>query len=296
MSSRELCKTAKAYSKLGQSYATSMELGLSKSRYLGIGLEYADFREYQEGDDIRYIDWRLSARSLDVVTGDYKLYTKVFHVEQMKEVVFATDFTESMLDEEKVAASLYTLSLLLELSHRFTDRITLIIFSHNVNVYRGLRGREAIKVIESTVCREKGVGGSIGIDRVVNILKTIVRKNSALVVVTDYAHEVDEFSQLIKLRKAFAIPIAVYTIVNRWEMEKPVDRARITLVDPERGGLITEDLDEIYKVIKNHLNRVRAVLAVGGVNHVEVQGARDAQIKTLKIVETYLKTRQGQRA
>ncbi|MEM0027798.1 MAG: DUF58 domain-containing protein, partial [Ignisphaera sp.] len=87
MSSRELCKTAKAYSKLGQSYATSMELGLSKSRYLGIGLEYADFREYQEGDDIRYIDWRLSARSLDVVTGDYKLYTKVFHVEQMKEVV-----------------------------------------------------------------------------------------------------------------------------------------------------------------------------------------------------------------
>ena len=296
MSSRELCKAAKAYSRLGQSYATSMELGLSKSRYLGIGLEYADFREYQEGDDIRYVDWRLSARSIDTVTGGYKLYTKVFHVEQMKEVVFATDFTESMLDREKIAASLYILSLLLELSHRFTDKVTLIILAHNVSVYRGLRGREAIKLIESAVCREKGVGGSTSIDRVVEVLKTIVRRNSALVLVTDYAHDVEEFGQLTKLRKAFAIPVAVYITVNRWEIEKPVDRARITLVDPETGEPITGDLDEIYKAIKSHLSHIRAILATGRVNHVEIQGARDAQIKTLKIVETYLRTRQGQQA
>jgi hypothetical protein len=30
-----------------------MELGVSKSRLLGVGLEYADYREYQDTDDVK---------------------------------------------------------------------------------------------------------------------------------------------------------------------------------------------------------------------------------------------------
>ena len=294
MPDRELCRVAKAYSRLGQSSATSMELGFSRSRLLGIGLEYADFREYQEGDDVRYIDWRLSARSIDTVTGGYRLYTKLFHVEHMKDIVFVADLTESMLEEEKVAALFYTSSLLLELSHRLADRITLITLSNDVGILRGLRGREAAKVVESMVCRRGAVGGRASIDRVVGLLKTIVRKSTAAVMITDYAHDVEEFKPLIKLRRALMMPIALYITVGRWEVEKPVDRARVMLIDAESGEPIFEDLNEIYRAIKIHINHVKALLTAGGISYIEIQGARDAQNKVVKIAEIYLKTRQRQ--
>lgn len=294
MQYRELCRVAKAYSRLGQSFATSMELGFSRSRLLGIGLEYADFREYQEGDDVRYIDWRLSARSIDVVTGGYRLYTKVFHVEHMKDIVFIADLTGSMLEGEKLAASLYTSSLLLELSHRLTDRITLVILSSDVDVIGGLRGREAMRVIEGTVCRRGAVGGRASIDRVVRILKTIVKRSTAVTMVTDYAHDIEEFKLLIKLRRAVLMPIALYFTVGRWEVERPVDRARVMLIDAETGDSVFEDLNEVYRAIRSHLNHVKTLLTAGRIGHIEIQGVRDAQNKSVRIAGIYLKARQQQ--
>ena len=182
LQSRELCRVARAWTRLGQAVATSMELGLSKSRLLGIGLEYADFREYQEGDDVRYVDWALSARSVDSATGEYKLYTKVFHVEQMKNIVFVTDLTNSMLVEEKVSALFYISSLLLELSHRLSDKVTLITLSNKVNTLCGLRGREAMRVLEDIVCKRQEVGGGTRIGEIVGVLKALAKKSTAIAV------------------------------------------------------------------------------------------------------------------
>lgn len=60
------------------------------SRSKGRGMEFDEVRHYQTGDDIRAIDWRVTAR-----TG--KTHTKIFREEVERPVLIATDLSESML-------------------------------------------------------------------------------------------------------------------------------------------------------------------------------------------------------
>jgi uncharacterized protein (DUF58 family) len=60
------------------------------SRSKGRGMEFDEVRHYQNGDDIRAIDWRVTAR-----TG--KTHTKIFREEVERPVLVATDISSSML-------------------------------------------------------------------------------------------------------------------------------------------------------------------------------------------------------
>lgn len=63
--------------------------GQHQGRRLGRGMDFAEVRQYQPGDDIRTIDWRVTAR-----TG--KPHTKLFTEEQEKPVILYIDLSPSM--------------------------------------------------------------------------------------------------------------------------------------------------------------------------------------------------------
>lgn len=63
--------------------------GGDRSKIKGRGMEFDEVRHYQPGDDIRSIDWRVTAR-----TGN--THTKVFREERERPVFVFTDFTQSM--------------------------------------------------------------------------------------------------------------------------------------------------------------------------------------------------------
>ena len=60
------------------------------SRLFGRGMEFVESRRYLEGDDIRSIDWRVTAR-----TGG-KMHTKLFAAEKEREVLICVDMRSSM--------------------------------------------------------------------------------------------------------------------------------------------------------------------------------------------------------
>lgn len=68
----------------------SQMLGQHQSRQLGRGMDFSEVRQYQSGDDIRAIDWRVTAR-----TG--KPHTKLFSEEREKPIVLYLDLSASML-------------------------------------------------------------------------------------------------------------------------------------------------------------------------------------------------------
>src|ERR671932_1838903 len=63
--------------------------GLHKSPYHGYSVEFAQHREYTPGDEIRYIDWRVAARS-------DRLYVKEFEEETNLKAYLLVDSSESM--------------------------------------------------------------------------------------------------------------------------------------------------------------------------------------------------------
>ncbi len=87
--------------------ARSLELGVSSrarqhltgphlSRFRGRGMDYAESRAYMPGDDVRCMDWRVTARS-------GRPHTKVYQEERERPVFLAVDFAPSMFFGTRVA-------------------------------------------------------------------------------------------------------------------------------------------------------------------------------------------------
>lgn len=70
--------------------------GAHKTPRAGMSLEFAEYREYCPGDDLRYVDWNLYGR-LD------RLFVKVFHREEDVPVYLLIDTSRSMATGEKLA-------------------------------------------------------------------------------------------------------------------------------------------------------------------------------------------------
>jgi uncharacterized protein (DUF58 family) len=69
--------------------ATALQSGGYLSRFRGRGMEFAEVRAYQAGDDVRSIDWRVTARRGTV-------HTKLFHEERERPVLLALDYRQPM--------------------------------------------------------------------------------------------------------------------------------------------------------------------------------------------------------
>jgi uncharacterized protein (DUF58 family) len=69
--------------------ALSLLTGSNKTSFRGRGIEFEEVRSYQPGDDIRSIDWRVTARS-------GKAYTKLFREERERPVLVVTDQRQGM--------------------------------------------------------------------------------------------------------------------------------------------------------------------------------------------------------
>ena len=72
-----------------RSYARSSSTGSHHSRFRGRGMDYQESRIYQAGDDIRNMDWRVTARA-------GKPHTKLYQEERERPVVLVVDFNQGM--------------------------------------------------------------------------------------------------------------------------------------------------------------------------------------------------------
>lgn len=80
---------AKSLEYLAHSRSIAGISGLHLSKMRGRGIDFEEFRPYQAGDDIRLIDWRVTARTS-------KPFTKVFREERERPVIIAVDQTHNM--------------------------------------------------------------------------------------------------------------------------------------------------------------------------------------------------------
>ena len=79
-----------SYLQIKNNTATSALSGEIKSALKGKGMELEEVRAYTYGDDIRDMDWRVTARKSEP-------FTKVYHEEKDREITVLIDMSESMV-------------------------------------------------------------------------------------------------------------------------------------------------------------------------------------------------------
>lgn len=102
----------------------SSRSGIRSSRFLGRGIDFAETRAYEPGDDVRHMDWRVTAR-----TG--VAHTKIFSEERERPVLVVADLGPSTFfgtrRRTKSLAVAELAGLLLWLAHDGGDRIGAIV-------------------------------------------------------------------------------------------------------------------------------------------------------------------------
>ena len=105
--------------------------GQYRTRFRGRGMEFAEVRAYQPGDDVRSIDWRVTARR-------GKVHTKLFHEERERPVLLAIDYRRPMFFATRGCFKAVQVSRLAALLAWQTldrgDRIGAFIFSEQHNL------------------------------------------------------------------------------------------------------------------------------------------------------------------
>ena len=121
--------------------------GQYKSRFRGQGMQFADVRTYQYGDDVRHIDWRSTARSQQV-------YVKTYEEERELCLFLAVDISasnsfgsEQHNKKESLAIALAAIALS---AAKNRDRVGLLLFTDQVELFvPPKKGRKhALRIID----------------------------------------------------------------------------------------------------------------------------------------------------
>ena len=123
---------------------TSQMAGLLSSSIKGRGIDFEEVRCYQPGDDVRNIDWKVTARTLNP-------HTKVFTEEKEKPVFLIVDQSASMFFGSKITfksvVAARVASILAWSAHERGDRIGGLVYSDEAHI--NIKAKRGIKTVLS---------------------------------------------------------------------------------------------------------------------------------------------------
>jgi uncharacterized protein (DUF58 family) len=120
--------------------------GMLKSHFRGSGLQFREHQVYVPGDDVRFIDWKLSARSSNT-------YIKTFEEERNVEIVVFLDLSHSLLygyeGVSKLQAMIEIVALLYILAGETHDQVRVVIWGEKTHNLPPKKGKEGLTLFIS---------------------------------------------------------------------------------------------------------------------------------------------------
>lgn len=159
--------------------------GAKRSQRRGRGVEFEEVRQYAAGDDVRAIDWRVTARSGEA-------HTKLFHEERERPVLVAADLRQSMQFGSrncfKSVLAAHTASLLLWSALERGERVGGMVFTGTqAQDVRPARSRRAVLAMIGELAKAHAESGKeLGLDEQLRQIQRIARPGSTLFLISDF--------------------------------------------------------------------------------------------------------------
>jgi uncharacterized protein (DUF58 family) len=212
--------------------------GQYHSVFKGRGMAFAEVRQYQPGDEIRTIDWNVTARMNEP-------YVKVFTEERELTVMLLVDvsaskeFASKGQSKSEIAAEVAAQIAFSAIANN--DRVGLILFSDRVeHVIPPKKGRKHVLrlVTEILAFRPKGKGTDLSAG--LNYLSRIAKRKTVTFLISDYLVRDPEKPMRIVSRKHDLVPVV---ISDPLEEEFP-RLGLVALLDPETGEELVVDASD----------------------------------------------------
>lgn len=224
----------------------------------GHGIEFADFREYQPGDNLRSIDWGLYARS-------DRLYVKTFQEERNIPVLIILDASASMWTG---APSKWSRACDLALSLCYvalSERETVSLAIPGVGYYPHLSGAGAFHQAFSLINNLSKImeGGSssgfsqMDLSREISLIALQAKFPGVCVFISDFFYEESEVFSAFDLLRARNLDITAIRTLGPTDIEPISLGQSAILVDAETGQELpiyygAEQANEYQQILKHH--------------------------------------------
>ncbi len=209
------------------------------SVFKGRGMEFAEVREYQMGDDIRTIDWNVTARQGHP-------YVKVFEEERELTVVLLVDVSSSgefgTIEQMKGEIAAEICALLAFSAIKNNDKVGLIIFSDQVEKFvPPKKGKSHVLRVVREILFHEPQGTQTNIAEALQFLSRVTRRRAVVFLVSDFMSSGYEKALQIANKRHDIVSI---TITDPRELELP-NVGFIELEDAETGETFMVDTSDL---------------------------------------------------
>jgi len=204
--------------------------GEYSSAFRGRGVEFAEVREYQPGDDVRMIDWNVTARLGSA-------YIKRFLEERELTILFAVDYSASgafgTRRRTKRALAVEVCAVLALAAARNNDRVGTAFFTDRLERYVPPRkGRRQVLRVISELLGHEPAGRGTDLAGSLLALEPLLRRRSVLFLVSDFL--ADGWRPVLG-RLARRHDVIAVQLVDPRERELP-EVGTVALQDAETGA------------------------------------------------------------
>ncbi|TWO72361.1 DUF58 domain-containing protein [Caenimonas sedimenti] len=254
----------------------------------GAGLDLADLREYQHHDDVRHIDWNVTAR-LQVP------HVRVFTEDREMSAWFLLDLSPSIDfgsgEQRKLNVSAEFVAVLAKLLTRHGNRVGAMLYGTDVEAVIPTRSgrRHVLHLLHSIQSRPAPTGsGPTRLHELLGSAASLIKRRSTVFVVSDFISEPGWEKPLAQLAQRHEV-VAV-RVLDPLELELP-DLGLLTLRDAETGEQVVVDTHDggfrkrFSRIAAQRESELREALVKSGVDALELSTDADLVDAIVRFVE-----------
>ena len=252
MLTKELLKQVKQIEIRTRGLVNEVFSGEYHSVFKGRGMEFSEVREYQVGDDIRSIDWNVSARFGHP-------FVKIFEEERELTVMLIVDMSGSLVfgsvdkTKQQIAAELSAILAFSALKNN--DKVGLILFTDRIEKFISpKKGKShSLRIIREVLSFEPQ-GNNTNIREALEYFNHTIKKKAIAFVISDFMDEGYE-----KILRIVGKILDLIGVVLNDRREKEIQKAGlIKFRDAETGELryIDTDTKEFQKYFNEEQKRI----------------------------------------
>jgi len=259
------------------------------STFKGRGMSFSEVREYTPGDDVKFIDWNVTARFNTP-------FVKVFEEERELIVMLLVDISKSSLfgTQQRSKRDLITeLGAVLSFSATTNnDKVGVIFFSDTIEKYiPPKKGKgHILRIIRELIALEPAKGGKdTNVGEALVFLNNVIKKKTIAFIMSDFVSRPYEQALQLAARRHDLLGVHVY---DKYDKELP-HAGLVQVVDSESGNTSWIDTDDRV-VRKNYASAFdkknkycTQVFRKSGASLLNVRTDEDY----VKVLQGYFKTR-----
>ena len=241
--------------------------GLHRSRRFGFSQEFAEYRAYVEGDDPRFVDWNVFART-------ERTYIRRYEGETNTRLMIALDASGSMGfgagGVSKLRYGQFLAASLAYLANQQHDPVGLLVFDAALRDYRPPSGRAGSLVGLLHALERIVPGERTDLEHALQPLREHYRRRGLVAVISDLYCDPAALTRAVRPLAQNGHDILIFQLLDRHELSPPWKES-VLLEDLESGesrDVSPDYLANVYpRRLQEHLEGLRTAVAQLGAQH-----------------------------